>query len=58
MPSTNQPRKTLILTGMAANICVLFTADDAYMRGYELIVPRDCALAQAPIWLPRGRVAK
>lgn len=27
---------------MAANICVLFTANDAYMCGYELIVPRDC----------------
>jgi nicotinamidase-related amidase len=34
--------QTLILTGMAANICVLFTANDAYMRGYDLIVPRDC----------------
>lgn len=34
--------ETLVLTGMAANICVLFTANDAYMRGYELIVPRDC----------------
>jgi nicotinamidase-related amidase len=32
----------LILTGMAGNICVLFTANDAYMRGYELIVPKDC----------------
>jgi isochorismate hydrolase len=26
--------KTLILTGIAADICVLFTANDAYMRGY------------------------
>jgi nicotinamidase-related amidase len=33
---------TLILTGMAGNICVLFTANDAYMRGYRLIVPADC----------------
>jgi nicotinamidase-related amidase len=33
---------TLIITGMAANICVLFTANDAYMRDYRLIVPRDC----------------
>jgi nicotinamidase-related amidase len=31
----------LILTGVAGNICVLFTADDAYMRGFELIVPCD-----------------
>jgi nicotinamidase-related amidase len=34
--------KTLILTGMAANICVLFTANDAYMRDFNLIVPSDC----------------
>jgi len=34
--------KTLILTGVAANICVLFTANDAYMRDYHLIVPSDC----------------
>jgi nicotinamidase-related amidase len=33
---------TLILTGIAANICVLFTANDAYMRDYKLYVPRDC----------------
>jgi len=34
--------KSLILTGVAANICVLFTANDAYMRDYALIVPGDC----------------
>lgn len=34
--------KTVILAGMAANICVLFTANDAYMRGYQLIIPSDC----------------
>ncbi len=34
--------KTVILTGLAANICVLFTANDAYMRDFNLIVPRDC----------------
>jgi len=33
---------TLILTGIAGNICVLFTANDAYMREYKLIVPTDC----------------
>jgi nicotinamidase-related amidase len=37
---------TLILTGMAANICVLFTENDAYMRGYRLIVPADCVASQ------------
>lgn len=34
--------KTLILTGFAGNICVLFTANDAYMRNFQLIVPKDC----------------
>jgi nicotinamidase-related amidase len=34
--------KTLILTGVAGNICVLFTAHEAHMRGYSVIVPPDC----------------
>ncbi|WP_277874720.1 isochorismatase family cysteine hydrolase [Mesobacillus harenae] len=33
---------TLILTGIAGNICVLFTANDAYMREYHLVIPEDC----------------
>jgi nicotinamidase-related amidase len=32
----------LILTGIAGNICVLFTANDAYMRDYALVIPADC----------------
>jgi nicotinamidase-related amidase len=35
--------KTLILTGVAGNICVLFTANDAYMRDFHIIAPRDCS---------------
>lgn len=34
--------RTLILTGVAGNICVLFTANDAYMHQFDLVVPRDC----------------
>ena len=34
--------KTVILTGVAANICVLFTANDAYMRDLKIVVPSDC----------------
>jgi nicotinamidase-related amidase len=34
--------ETLVLTGVAGNFCVLFTAHDAYMRDFRLIVPRDC----------------
>jgi nicotinamidase-related amidase len=31
----------LVLTGVAADICVLFTAADAHMRAYDLWVPAD-----------------
>jgi nicotinamidase-related amidase len=34
--------RRLVLTGFAGDICVLFTAADAHMRGFELAVPKDC----------------
>lgn len=34
--------KTLVLTGLTGNMCVLFTANDAYLRDYNLIIPADC----------------
>lgn len=37
---------TLILTGTAGNFCVLFTAHDAYMRDFRLVVPRDCLASE------------
>ena len=37
--------KSLILTGIAGNFCVLFTANDAYMRDFNLFVPRDCTVS-------------
>jgi nicotinamidase-related amidase len=40
--------RTVIVTGFAADNCVLFTAADAYMREYRLAVPRDCIGAQTP----------
>ena len=40
--------ETLILTGMATDVCVLFTAADAYMRDLRVIVPRDCVTALTP----------
>jgi nicotinamidase-related amidase len=39
---THLGAETLILTGVAGNFCVLFTAHDAYMRDYHLVVPGDC----------------
>jgi len=38
--------KTLILTGLTGDICVLFTANDAYMRDYHLFIPGDCVASQ------------
>jgi nicotinamidase-related amidase len=40
--------RTLVICGFATNLCVLFTANDAYMRGYELIVPEDCTGSNTP----------
>jgi len=37
---------TLILTGFTADICILFTANDAYMRDYRLVIPADCVASQ------------
>lgn len=34
--------RSLVICGFAANICVLFTANDAYMRDFHLSVPSDC----------------
>lgn len=37
--------RTVVLAGFATNICVLFTANDAYMRDYRLFIPGDCVAA-------------
>jgi nicotinamidase-related amidase len=37
----------LVLTGLAADICVLFTAADAHMRSYDLWVPADAVASEA-----------
>ncbi len=37
--------RRLIVTGIAGNFCILFTANDAYMRDYELAVPSDCVIS-------------
>jgi nicotinamidase-related amidase len=38
--------RTLILTGIAGNFCVLFTAHDAHMRDFQLLVPSDCTASE------------
>jgi nicotinamidase-related amidase len=40
--------KTLIMTGISAHQCVLFTANEAYLREFQLIIPRDCIAAKTP----------
>jgi nicotinamidase-related amidase len=35
----------LIITGVTTDICVIFSANDAYMRGFEIHVPEDCVAA-------------
>ena len=37
--------RRLILTGIAGNICVLFTANDAHMREYKIFAPADCIVS-------------
>ena len=36
----------LVICGIAADICVLFTAADAHMRDYALWLPRDAVAAE------------
>ncbi len=39
--------KRLILTGIATNLCVLFTAHDAHMHQYSIVVLSDCCAAES-----------
>ncbi len=38
--------KTLIIAGFTGDICVLFTAMDAHLRDYHLLIPSDCVVSQ------------
>jgi nicotinamidase-related amidase len=42
---THLTTKNVILTGIAGNNCVLFTANDAYMRDMKVFVPSDCVVS-------------
>ena len=42
---THLTAANLILTGIAGNNCVLFTANDAYMRDFKLFIPADCVVS-------------
>jgi nicotinamidase-related amidase len=38
--------RTLIVTGIAGDNCVLFSANDAYLRDFALLVPSDCVASE------------
>src|SRR5262245_17975078 len=38
--------RTLILTGLLADSCILLTAYEAHMRGYDVVVLSDCVAAR------------
>jgi nicotinamidase-related amidase len=40
--------RTTVITGFVTGNCVLFTAAEAYMRNFKIIVPRDCVADQTP----------
>jgi len=40
--------KTLIITGVATNVCVESTARDGFMRDYYVVVPRDLTEGTSP----------
>lgn len=50
LPSLGATR--LVLVGLAADLCVLFTAADAHMRSYDLWTPHDALVPSRP-----GRLA-
>jgi nicotinamidase-related amidase len=39
--------RRLVVTGIAADSCIVFTAMDAYLRGYSIWVPEDCVAAES-----------
>ena len=40
--------RILVFAGFAGNSCVLFTAGDAFLRDYYLVVPSDCIASNRP----------
>ena len=40
--------RTLVMTGVATNVCVESTWRDGYFNGYYIVVPEDCVGSAAP----------
>ncbi|MGE8396663.1 MAG: isochorismatase family cysteine hydrolase [Comamonas sp.] len=45
---TQVKAQKLIIVGLAADMCVMLTATDARMLGYQVWVPSDCTAAESP----------
>ena len=41
---------SLVLAGLAADSCIMFTAHDAYLRKYALWIPADCVASEKDAW--------
>ncbi len=41
---------TLIITGFAGDQCVMYTAQDGYMRDYRIHIPSDCIASETEEW--------
>jgi len=41
---------SLVLAGLAADSCIMFTAHDAYLRSYALWIPGDCVASEKDAW--------
>ena len=39
--------KSLIIAGIAGNNCILFTANDAYMRDFQIFTPSNCVVSES-----------
>jgi nicotinamidase-related amidase len=39
--------RTLVIAGFTTDMCVLFTASDAYLRDLEIVLPPDCSAASS-----------
>ncbi|WP_100011748.1 cysteine hydrolase family protein [Lentibacillus sediminis] len=45
----NEINKThLIMAGFAGDICILFSAKDAYMYGFKMTIPENCMASEEP----------
>jgi len=45
---------SIIIAGIAADSCVLYTALDAHLRNFPIWVPRDCVAAETDDWRQRA----